>query len=166
MEWLPEQRVSHKKDFGKEKGGWGWRSRTMNQTSVIKNSNVNAKDAEFDAHLTTKAENYHSYCKAKEKTDSLKKKKPPDSIPCSLEHCWQLPGLIFGTSNCNQKWSKKKKPLKDFQKSEDHLLQISGICQNKSKRQHAKPELFKYPFTCFQPSPMLFSKQKENLKIR
>lgn len=47
----------------------------MNQTCVIKNSNVNAKDPEFDSHLTTKAENYHSYCKAKQKKDSLKKKK-------------------------------------------------------------------------------------------
>lgn len=28
----------------------------MNQTCVIKNSNVNAKDTEFDAYLTTKAE--------------------------------------------------------------------------------------------------------------
>lgn len=45
----------------------------MNQTCVIKNSNVNAKDPEFDSHLTTKAENYHSYCKAKQKKDSLKK---------------------------------------------------------------------------------------------
>lgn len=49
MEWLPEHRVTRTKDFGKEKGSGGvWRQRIMNQTCVIKNSNVNAKNPEFE----------------------------------------------------------------------------------------------------------------------
>lgn len=44
----------------------------------------------------------HTAKQSKRKAEK-KKKKDPDSIPCSLEHCWQLPGLIFGDSDCNQK---------------------------------------------------------------
>lgn len=60
-----------------QKGFWkrervvgGWRSRTMNQTCVIKNASVNAEDSEFDSYLTTKPEQklpFTLQSKAKEK---------------------------------------------------------------------------------------------------